>query len=244
MCTRQDARISGAPNLRRIAVLSMLSIPVAAELIVGEVLFAGHIVFLVEALGFAWGLAAFIVVWAALGMIVLAIRDSLWPQLVAQIGRLRARVGHHLKSLLRNRWTRTLLVALGVSGVATAVGISIAIAGSEVAGWLGEHRGDVLTFLIAAVIISAILLVMSWLGRGFESWVRRIAGTAGPGVRSFATLLSMIVLGPAVSWLLFRLLGYSDRSTYALTLAAAPVFGIVWVPVYAFGVWGLVQSLF
>jgi hypothetical protein len=232
------------PNLRRIAVLSLLSIPVAAEVIVGEVLFVGHIVFLVEALGFVWGLTAFIVVWAAIGVAVLAIRDSLWPQMVVRLERLRTRTGRRLRSLLRSPWTRALLVALGVSGVGTAAGISIAVAGGEVAGWVGEHRGDVLTFLVAAVIISAILLVMSWLGRGLERWVRRIASTAGLGVRSFATLLSMIILGPAVSWLLFRLLGYSDRSTYALTLAAAPAFGLVWVPVYAFGVWGLVQGLF
>ncbi|KKK70048.1 hypothetical protein LCGC14_2927880, partial [marine sediment metagenome] len=42
----------------------------------------------------------------------------------------------------------------------------------------------------------------------------------------------------------FRLLGYSSRSTYALTLAAAPVFGAVWVPLYGLGVWGLIEDVF
>jgi hypothetical protein len=235
--------MGGMPNLRRIAVLSLLSIPVAAEVIVGEVLFVGHIVFLVEALGFVWGLIVFIVAWAALGVIVLTIKDSLWPQMVTRISQLRVRLSRQQRRLLGGRRTRALVVGLTVSGIATAVGVAIAVAGRDVAGWLDKHRGDVLTFLIAAVIISAILLMFSWLGRGLERWVRRIAGTAGLGVRSFATLASMIIVGPALSWLLFRLLGYSKRSTYALTVASAPVFGVVWVPFYALGVWGLVESL-
>jgi hypothetical protein len=53
----------------------------------------------------------------------------------------------------------------------------------------------------------------------------------------------MVALGPALSWPLFSLFGYSGRATYALTLAAAPVFGAVWVPFYALGVWSLLQSL-
>lgn len=52
------------------------------------------------------------------------------------------------------------------------------------------------------------------------------------------------MLGPALGWFLFRLLGYSGRSVYALTLLSAPVFGAVWVPVYALGVWKLLERLF
>ncbi len=62
-------------------------------------------------------------------------------------------------------------------------------------------------------------------------------------MRSFAALVSMMLLGPALSWLLFRLLGYSDRTTYALTVAAAPVFGAIWVPFYGLGVWALIEGL-
>ena len=67
---------------------------------------------------------------------------------------------------------------------------------------------------------------------------------AGPATRSLAVLVTMVVLGPALGWFLFRLLGYSGRSVYALTLLSAPVFGAVWVPVYALGVWKLLESLF
>ncbi len=73
--------------------------------------------------------------------------------------------------------------------------------------------------------------------------VRRVADTAGPATRWLATLAAMAALGPALSWLLFRLLGYSGRTNYALTLAAAPVFGAVWVPFYALGAWSLLQGL-
>ena len=70
------------------------------------------------------------------------------------------------------------------------------------------------------------------------------AGAGGPARRSLAVLVSMVVVGPALGWFLFRLLGYEGRSVYALTLLSAPVFGVVWVPVYALGVWSLAGRLF
>lgn len=229
--------MDGVASLRRIAVLSLLSIPVAAEVIFGEVLFIGHIVFLVQALGFAWGLLAFIAIWAALGVTVLAVKDFVWP-----------RIGPRLKPLLARLTGRAadakgMLAALGVSGALAGAAVAIALAGSEIWDWAADHRGDIATFFVVALVILPILLLIARLGRRFEKWVRSIAETASPAMRSFAALVSMILLGPAFSWLLFRLLGYSGRATYALTLVAAPVFGAVWVPFYALGVWSLLQGL-
>ncbi len=99
------------------------------------------------------------------------------------------------------------------------------------------------TFLIVAAVVFPILLVIARLGRSLERWIRSIAGTASPAMRSFAALVSMMLLGPALSWLPFRLLGYSGRVVYALTLVAAPVFGAIWVPFYGLGVWALIEGL-
>ena len=48
-----------------------------------------------------------------------------------------------------------------------------------------------------------------------------------------------VVLGPVFGWPIFKLLGYRERDVYALTIAAAWVFGAIWVPFYSLGVWGL-----
>jgi len=229
--------MGGVASLRRIAVLSLLSIPVAAEVIFGEVLFVGHIVLLVEGLGLAWGLLAFIAVWAALGVLILAVKDTVWPHMGPLLDPLFAR--------LRTRAAdaKGVLAALGVAAVLVGVAVAVALAGSEIRDWAVDHRGDIATFLIVAAIIVPILLLIAQVGRRFENWVRSIAKTASPATRSFAALLSMILLGPALSWLLFGLLGYSGRATYALTLAAAPVFGVIWVPFYSLGVWAVIEGL-
>lgn len=239
MCTTNGVKTGGAAGLRRMAVLSLVSIPIAAEVILGEILFVGHIVILVEAIGFAWGIALFMVIWAALGVAVLAGRDHLWPRLTPVLDRMRTRFAGSVKGVLAHSAVRALLVLLVISAVALAVGLVVALAGE----WLADHSGEVATFLIAAAIVFALLLVIARIGRAIERWVRRVADSAGRATRLLATLVTMVVLGPALSWLLFRLLGYSDRTTYALTVAAAPVFGIVWVPFYALGVWELLQGL-
>ena len=230
--------MGGVASLRRIAVLSLLSIPVAAEVIFGEVLFVGHIVFLVEALGFAWGLLAFIAIWAALGVAVLAFMDFVWPRMAPLLNPLLARLTGRAAD------ARGMLAALGVSGALAAAAVTIALAGSEIWDWVADHRTEIATFFIVAAVILPILLLIAQVGRRFESWVRSIAETASPAMRSFAALVSMIMLGPAFCWLIFRLLGYSRRATYALTLVAAPVFGAVWVPVYALGVWAVIEGVF
>ena len=226
-------------DLRRIAFLSLLSVPVAAEMVFGELLFVAHVVFLVHALGFVLGLVAFIVIWAALGLAVLTIRDTAWSRLQPLLGRFRAGTARRLADLMGQTRVRVPLAVLG----AAAVGAVIAAAGGWIGDRLGDHRGDVVAFLIAAVVVLAVLLVMARVGRGAERWVRNAASAAGPATRSLAVLVTMVVLGPALGWFLFRLLGYTGRSVYALTLLSAPVFGAVWVPVYALGVWKLLESL-
>lgn len=227
-------------GLRRLAVLLLVSIPVAGELVLGEALFVGHIVLLVEGLGFVWGLLVVIAIWAVLGVFILAFKDLAWPRLMPFIERLRGRG----TDLLARGGAKALLSALAVLGVLGGIGAAVALAGDEIADWGIAHRADVALFLVVAVVGFGILLMVARLGRALESWVRRTAGTAGPAMRSFATLVTMVMLGPALGWLLFRLFGYSGRTTYALTLVSAPVFGAVWVPLYGLGVWGLIEGLF
>ncbi|MCH8921010.1 MAG: hypothetical protein IIA23_09975 [Chloroflexi bacterium] len=243
MHTSQDVTIDRAASLRRLPVLILVSIPVTAELLFGEIIFAGHIVLLVEGLGFAWGLAAFIAIWAALGLAVLAVRDILWPRMLPLLEPLLASLASHVTGLLAHTRVKAALMVLGVSGVSAVAGLTIALAGGEIVDWAVEHRASVATFLIAAAVVFVIILLMARIGRGIQSWVRSVAATASPATRSFATLVTMVVLGPALSWPLFRLFGYSGRTTYALTLAAAPVFGAAWVPFYSLGVWSLLQGL-
>ena len=227
-------------DVRRIAFLSLLSVPVAGQMVLGELLFVGHVVFLVHALGFALGLVAFIVIWAALGLAILTIRDTAWSSLQPPLGRLRAGIAGRLAGLLGQTRVRVLLAVLAAPVLAAAVAAVIAFAGVA----FGDHRGDVVAFFIAAAVVLAVLLVMARVGRSVERWVRSAASAADPAARSLAVLVTMVVVGPALGWFLFRLLGYSGRSVYALTLLSAPVFGAVWVPVYAIGVWKLLERLF
>lgn len=244
MCISPEAKVASATGLRRVAVLSLVSIPVAAQFVLGEALFIAHVVLLVEGLGFAWGLAAFIAIWALLGVAVLAGRDFLWPRLSPWIDSVRGRLGGISSRLPAGRGIGLLLAALGISGVAVVVGLAVALAGGDMADWTVDHRADVAVLLAAVAVVLAILLLLARLGRGLERWVRSIADTAGPAVRWLANILAMALLGPVLSWLIFRLLGYSGRSTYVLTLVSAPVFGVVWVPFYTYGVWGLVGGSF
>lgn len=230
--------MGGVASVRRIAVLSLLSIAAAAEVMFGETLFLAHIVFLLEVLGFAWGFLAFIAVWAAVGVVVLAARDFVWPQAAPLLGPLLTRLAR------RAAEAKVALATLGASGALAGAAVTVALAGSEIRDWTADHRGDIATFFIVAAIIVPILLLIAQVGRRFENWVRSIAETASPATRSFAAFASMMLLGPALCWLLFRLLGYSDRATYALTVIAAPVFGALWVPLYGLGVWAVIEGLF
>jgi hypothetical protein len=225
--------------------LLALSIPLAAEMVFTEALFVGHIVFLVEALGFAGGLAVFVAIWAVLGLVALVLIDLAWPRMSPWVREARHRVRaewRRLREFQQGR-SRVLLVALALGGAATGFAVCGALFGGDLAGWAEDNRSDLLGFAIVAIVLFVVLAVMGRLGRGLVEWVRHISGTAGPLLRWLGTLTAMAVLGPAFGWLLFRPLGYSRRAIYGLTLAAAPVFGAVWVPLYGLGVWGLADGL-
>ena len=207
-----------------------------------EVLFIGHIVFLVETLGFAWALVVFAGIWAVLGLVALAAIDFLWPRMGPSLKQLLSSFTSRVTEMQRRIPINTS-VAVGVASLSVAA-IVIALMGGEIGEWIVEHPGDLGMFLIAFLAVSAILIAIARLGRGLENWVRGIGGTSGLAMRTFGAFLSMMVLGPALSWPLFRLLRYSRRSVYALTLVAAPVFSGVWVPFYGLGGRALVQGLF
>ena len=220
-----------------------MSIPIAAEIVLAEVLFAGHIVFLVETLGFAWALVAFAAIWAVLGLAALAAIDLLWPRMGPSLKLLLSTFTSRLAEM-QHRIPINALVAVGVASLSAAVIVTTTFMGREIGEWIADHRGDLGMFFAAALAVSAILIAIARLGRSLENWLRSLADTSGLVLRCFGALVSMIVLGPALSWPLFRLLRYSRRSVYALTMVAAPVFSGVWVPFYGLGVWGLVQGLF
>ncbi len=67
-----------------------------------------------------------------------------------------------------------------------------------------------------------------------ERLVLRLAQTA----KILGVLTVMVMLGPALGWPAFKLLGYTERDVYTLTVAAAWIFGGIWVPIYGLGVWG------
>jgi len=98
-------------------------------------------------------------------------------------------------------------------------------------------------FAAVAAVVYAILIALAQVGRGLEKWVGGVAETAGPISRSLGALASITMLGPPLSWPLLRLLRYSRRSVYALTLLGGPLFGAVWVPAYGLGLWSLIQGL-
>jgi len=150
VCAFQDAGIDGAVNLRRMATLSLLSIPMAAEIVVVEALFIGHIVFLIETLGFGWGLVAFAAIWAALGLAVLAVIDVLWPRLGGSINVLRSRFSGQFAELRDRIPVKALLAVLAVASVVAGA----ALAGGGIADWIADHRGDMVVFIIAAGVIS------------------------------------------------------------------------------------------
>ena len=228
----------------RLAILFLLSIPAAALTVWDEILLAGPIVFLTEVLGFAPGLLVFIVIWAALGIAAMLAIDYVWPLVSRLLEPVMERfIGASSSGQSDRGWG--WLMPLGVAAVAaglTALVLAALLVGGEIKQWAADHQGDFAMFLAAAVVIFLILVVVDRLSRGLENWVRGIADTARPALRRLAALVAMVVLGPVLGWPVFRLLRYSRRSTYALTLLAAPVFGGMWVPFYSLGVWGLIEA--
>jgi hypothetical protein len=223
--------------------LFLLSIPLTAQWAVGEVFFVGHIVFLVKSFGFAWGLVLFSALWAGLGLIVLIAADFLWPRLGPSLKLLFWRLADRATALPRLVPVKALFGALGIAGLLAVVIALTTSVDSEIGEWVVDHRGDVARFAAVAAVVYVILIAIAQIGRNLERWVRRVAETAGPISRSLGALVSITMLGPPLSWPLLRLLRYSRRSVYALTLLGGPLFGAVWVPAYGLGLWSLIQGL-
>jgi hypothetical protein len=240
----RDRRVAGTTSLRRMVVLFLLSIPLAVQWAVGEAFFVGHIVFLVRNFGFAWGLVLFSAIWAGLGLTVLVGADFLWPRLSPSLKLLFRRLADRVTALLRLVPAKALFSLLGIAGL-LAVTITVTTSvDSRIGEWLVDHRGDVAKFTAVAAVVYVILIAIAQVGRGLERWVRRVAETAGPISRSLGALASITMLGPPLSWPLLRLLRYSRRSVYTLTVLGGPIFGAVWVPAYGLGLWSLIEGLF
>lgn len=238
-----DSRLAGLASFRRTAGLLLLSVVAATEMALAEGLFVGHIVFLIQALGFAGALVAFTALWAALGLTVLAVVDLAWPRMAPRLRPTIERATRRAADVLSAVRMGLLPAGLGIAGALAAAGVAIALWGGDIADWTVDHRVDVGIVIAASLLIFVVVAAIARAGRALTNWVRRIAEKADPLTRAIGALVSMIVLGPALGWLLFRLLRYSRRSVYVLTLVAAPVFAAVWVPFYGLGVWGLVESL-
>jgi hypothetical protein len=240
----QHVRIGAVTSLRRMAVLFLLSIPAAGATVWDEILLAGPIVFLVEVLGFALGLVLFILIWAALGIGAMATIDFVWPRVARALDPLMKRSASRSadgERAEKSGWLPVVAISVA-SAILLAALLAVLLIASGIRDWIADHQVDLGMFLATAIVIFAILVVVDRLTRGLENWVRSIAGTGGSTLRSMGALVTMVVLGPVLGWPLFRLLGYSRRSTYSLTLAAAPIFGGIWVPFYGLGVWGLIEG--
>jgi hypothetical protein len=230
-------------SLRRLLVLFVLSIPAAAATVWDEVLLAGPIMFLVQALGFTLGLVSFIAIWAAIGLAGLLAVDIAWPHLEPLVrpllGKFKTATPSQADAPQQAGWW---WVSVGMAAGGAAVTVSV-VYGNEVAEWVGGRATDLGLFAGAAIAIFMALIIVDRVSRGLELWVRTINATAAPALRFIGALVAMVVFGPVLGWPVFRLLGYRRRSTYALTVLAAPLFGGLWVPFYGLGIWGLIQSV-
>lgn len=239
-----DTIASGGSSLRRLPILLLLSIPAAAATVWDEVLLAGPIISLVEALGFMLGLFAFAVVWACLGLAFLALGELLWPRIRPALSRTVIRLGS-----VASRYRRRSQ-ALPRQAVTAAVALCLTAGSSAYAVWLAQptwallqkHQVGVGVGLLVVVLVLCLAVVLDLMRQRVESWVKRIASLGRPVLRPLAALLTMVYLGPVLGWPLLRLLGYERCTTYVLTVLAAPIFAAIWVPYYGLGVWRLLQG--
>lgn len=71
-----------------------------------------------------------------------------------------------------------------------------------------------------------------------SNWRERLVLWVAGLARAVGALAAAVILGPVLGWSVFRILGYRERDVYAFTIAAAWIFGGIWVPFYGLGVWG------
>lgn len=223
---------------RRLLMLLVLSLPAGLATAWDEVLLAGPIVFLVQALGFPLALTAFAATWAALGLSALFAADFVWPRIGPGIRPKLARCRTRLQSSLAgstNALNCTLPLGMTVIGSAAALA-AVGFPGRAY-GWAETNAIDLAVFAGAVTATFLALVVVDRLGHGLEQWVRSLGAGSTPVLRSVGALVAMVILGPTCGWPVFRILGYTRRSTYVMTLVAAPVFTAIWVPFYGLGVW-------
>ncbi len=71
-----------------------------------------------------------------------------------------------------------------------------------------------------------------------KTWRTRLVLRAAHVAKILGALVAMVILGPTLGWPAFKLLGYTKREVYILTVIAAWIFGGIWVPIYGLGAWG------
>lgn len=71
-----------------------------------------------------------------------------------------------------------------------------------------------------------------------SNWRKRLVLWIANFAKALGALAAAVILGPVFGWPVFRVLGYRERDVYAFTIAAAWIFGGIWVPFYALGIWG------
>lgn len=238
-----EVALSRRGNASKLLLAAVVAVPVAALTAWDEVLLAGPIVFLVEVLGFVLGLVAFTLLWAFVGLLFLGMADFVWLRIGPTAQRAFGRFSETIRPYLERaeypgRAVTIALTGLGVSACALGVAAYIVLLGGRTVEVLSDSRDEVVIGFVVAVAIVGLVGVLNLARREVEAWVRRVGEMAKPLLRPLAALVSMVVFGPVLGWPLFRLLGYTRRSTYAMTLIAAPVFAGIWVPFYGLGVWG------
>lgn len=239
-----EAALPSRGAAAKVLVAAVLAVPAAALTAWDEVLLAVPIIFLVEALGFVLGFIVFTAAWAALGLALLALVDSVWSRIGPSVGRaldlLLNSVAVYLDRAKRFRKAASFVAAgLSVPAAAFGAAVYVVLLGRGTTDFVGDNReGIMVGFLIAAGVLTLVGL-LNIVRRQVEAWVTRVAQIARPLLRPLAALVSMVVFGPVLGWPLFRLLGYTRATTYYLTLVAAPVFAAIWVPFYSLGVWSL-----
>lgn len=69
-----------------------------------------------------------------------------------------------------------------------------------------------------------------------ENWRTRLVLWLANIARVLGALAAAVLMGP-FSWTVLKLLGYKERAVYIFTFVAAWIFGAIWVPFYALGLW-------
>jgi len=203
-------------NWTRVVLIALGTIVVWGLLGWDEVALGAPSIFLVETLGFGVGLGVFIVIWMTLGYAMLLFNDLVWPSLKP--------IWESIVKWAMEQWKRYSLY------------ISIAVAISLTAA---AYIGFRCYLLYTAIALAAVVFVgvMETARQFFQDRVREIDPRKGRRIRWVGAIAAMVILGPVLAWTLLQWLQFSRRAVYVLTIPAAVIFGIIWVPFYSGIVW-------